>query len=124
ESEILRVVTDLIDGFIEQGSCEFVADFAREVPAHAFAKLVGLPLEDAPMFSEWSHKALVGAPGGTEEESIAVRTEVLNELGAYFARVFAERRGQDPGQATDVTSLLINTPFTLGGETRLLCDDE
>jgi cytochrome P450 len=124
ESDILDVVTSLIDGFIERGECEFVSEFAREVPAHAFAALVGLPLEDAPRFSEWSHKALVGAPGGTEEESIAVRSEVLTELAAYMARVIEERRGQPLDQATDVTSVVINTPFTLSGETRLLRDDE
>jgi cytochrome P450 len=124
EAEIHGVVTSLIDGFIRRGECEFVSEFAREVPAHAFAALMGLPLEDAPLFNEWSHTALVGVPGGTEEKSIAARTRVLTELGAYFANVFEERRGQPLDQASDVTSVVINSPFTLGGEERMLRDDE
>src|SRR5581483_3375286 len=94
EQEIQTIVTELIDGFIERGECEFVDEFAHELPSRVFLAQMGLPLEDAPLFTDWTTKALVGKPGGTEEESNAVRAGVLQELGAYFANVIESRKGE------------------------------
>src|SRR5581483_2278190 len=70
--------------------------------------------------------ALVGKPGGTEEESNAVRAGVLQDLGAYFANVIEERRGEELTDESDVTSVIINTPIKLESEpeARLLTDEE
>src|SRR5581483_1525192 len=75
EDEIRTIVNELIDGFIERGRCEFVSEFAHELPARVFLAMMGWPLEDAPMFSEATQAPLVGKPGGTEEESAAVRAQ-------------------------------------------------
>src|SRR6266542_4819353 len=42
EQEIRAIVTDLIDGFIERGECEFVSEFAHELPARVFLAQMGL----------------------------------------------------------------------------------
>jgi cytochrome P450 len=124
EPEVRRVVTELIDGFIERGECEFVSEFARELPTRVFLAQMGLPYADAPRFAEWTHTSLVGDPDGTEEESAATRERAEQEMGAYFMGVIEERRGQPVDQASDVTSVVINTPVELGGEERLMTDDE
>jgi cytochrome P450 len=126
EAEIRTIVTELIDGFIESGECEFVEQFAHELPSKVFLAQMGLPLEDAPLFTDWTTKALVGKPGGTEEESNAVRAGVLQDLGAYFADVIAERKGRPRDDGSDVTSVIINTPIKLESEpeARLLADEE
>jgi cytochrome P450 len=126
EEEIRTIVTELIDGFIEQGECEFVEEFAHELPSRVFLAQMGLPLADAPLFTDWTTKALIGKPGGTEEESNAVRGGVLQELGAYFANVIDDRREQTVDENSDVTSVIINTPIKLEGEPleRNLTDEE
>ena len=126
EAEIRTIVTELIDGFIEKGECEFVEEFAHELPSRVFLAQMGLPLSDAPLFTEWTTKALVGKPGGTEEESNAVRAGVVQDLGAYFANVIEERKGQPLDDTSDVTSVMINTPIKLESEPaeRLLTDEE
>jgi cytochrome P450 len=125
EAEIRTIVTELIDGFIEQGECEFVRQFAHELPSRVFLAQMGLPLSDAPLFTDWTTKALVGKPGGTEEESNAVRGQVLQELGVYFAGVIATRKGEVLTEKSDVTSVIVNTPITLEGEDeRHLTEDE
>jgi cytochrome P450 len=124
EDEIRVNVNDLIDGFIERGECEFVSEFAHELPARVFLALMGWPLEDAPMFSEATQAALVGKPGGTEEESAAVRAEAAGRMFEYFGRVIAERRGRPIDGDADVTTVVVNTPVGLDAGERLLTDEE
>jgi cytochrome P450 len=124
QGEIRRHVTELIDGFIEKGECDFVADFAHQLPTRVFLWLMDLPREDAPLFSDLAQKAFFGKPGGTEEESNAVRVDVAQQLGAYFARVIDERRGRSLGPDSDVASIVINTPLQLDGQERPLADEE
>jgi len=124
ETEIREIVTELIDGFIERGECEFVSDFAHELPAHVFLAQMGLPYEDAPHFTDWSQKMIVGKPGGTDEESQEVRMQVMVEIAGYFAKVIEARRGEELGPDSDVTSVMINTPAKFPDGERLLADDE
>ncbi|MHB8694806.1 MAG: cytochrome P450 [Solirubrobacteraceae bacterium] len=124
EDEIRTISNELIDRFIERGHCEFVSEFAHELPARVFLALMGWPLEDAPMFSEATQAALVGKPGGTEEESAAVRAEAAGKMFAYFGQVVAERRGKPLDENADVTTIVVNSPIALHGEERLLTDAE
>ena len=103
EDEIRTISNELIDGFIERGECEFVSEFAHELPARVFLALMGWPLQDAPMFSEATQAALVGKPGGTEEESAQVRQEAAMKMFGYFMQVVADRRGKPVQEGGDVT---------------------
>lgn len=125
EDRMRDIVAELVDNFIERGRAEFVAEFAHELPSRVFLAQMGLPLEDAPLFTDWTTKALIGKPGGTEEESNQVRGEVLQAVAGYFADVIAARRGEELTDESDVTSVMINTPITLEGQAaRRLTDDE
>jgi cytochrome P450 len=124
EDEVRQIVNDLIDTFIERGECEFVAEFAHELPARVFLALMGWPLEDAPLFSECTQAALMGKPGGTEEESAAVRAEAAGKMFAYFGKLIHENRGKPIDEHADVTAVVVNTPLELDGEERLPTDEE
>ncbi len=50
EPKITRLVNELIDGFIDRGSCEFATDFAIPLPSSVFLALVGLPLSELESF--------------------------------------------------------------------------
>jgi cytochrome P450 len=44
---IQSICTELLDGLVKQGRCEFVRDFARVVPARLFFRWMRLPMERA-----------------------------------------------------------------------------
>ena len=49
EPEVRRVATDLIDGFVARGSCEFVGEFAAHLPGRVlFRCVLPVPEEDTP----------------------------------------------------------------------------
>lgn len=125
EHRTREIVTELIDGFAAQGECEFVSAFAHELPARVFLALMGLPLDDAPRFSEWTNTVLMGKPGGTEEESNQARAEAVMGIAGYFAGVIADRRDKPVDADADVITAVVNNPLDLeGAEPRALADEE
>jgi cytochrome P450 len=122
EEEIRTEVSTLIDGFARRGEAEYVAEFAHELPARVFCRLMGWPLEDAPMFTETTDVILVGKPDGTDEESAIARFGALAKLMTYFGGIVAQRRAA-PDDA-DITSRIISTPVQLQGESRAITDEE
>ncbi|HUZ55459.1 MAG TPA: cytochrome P450 [Streptosporangiaceae bacterium] len=100
--EVRSLAAGLIDGFIERGRCDLVADFAIPLPAQVFLTLFGLPLGDRDRLIAWK-EAVLGAVGisGAEppsDSSIALAAELYEYLVSHIA----ERRG-----GTDVLSQLL-----------------
>lgn len=121
EDEIRDVVNELIDSFAAKGSCEFITEFAHELPTRVFLTLMDWPLSDAPAFTAATDTLLTGVPGASEEESNKARGEAAMTMFGYFTGVIGERRGTD---RTDVTSQIINTEVELADGKRLLTDEE
>ena len=87
--EVRSLAAGLIDGFVERGQCDLVADFAIPLPAQVFLTLFGLPQEDRDRLIAWK-EAVLGAVGisGAEppsDSSIALAAELY------------EYRGREPG---------------------------
>jgi cytochrome P450 len=121
DGDIREVVNELIDGFAARGEAEFVSEFAHELPARIFLKLMDLPLEDAPLFTAATDAILFGKPGGTEEESAEARMMAGLEMFGYFQKL-NEKLRTNPGN--DVTSAIINSEVDLGDGPRRLTDEE
>lgn len=76
EAQVPVIADQLIDGFIEQGSCDLVADYAEPLPLLTIAHLVGLDAERAPamhdlvidMFAKIGDPAAFRAAGGAVAE--------------------------------------------------------
>ncbi len=122
ESEIRLVVDRLLDKFADRGSAEFVSEFAHELPTSVFLSLMDWPIKDATLFTEATDIAILGKPGASSEENLAARHQAAGQMFGYFAQVLADRRAR-PG-ATDITSVIINTPLETPEGPRLLTDDE
>lgn len=122
ESAIRQVVDRLLGKFADRGSAEFVSEFAHELPTSVFLSLMDWPIEDAPLFTEATDIAILGKPGASDEENLAARHQAAGQMFGYFAKVLADRRAR-PG-ATDITSVIINTPLETSEGPRLLTDDE
>ncbi len=67
EQGIRAICAELIDGFIERGRCEFIAEFARRLPgAVAFRLFLGLPESELDEAYRWSLRIVqsVNQPDG------------------------------------------------------------
>jgi cytochrome P450 len=95
EEEVVRLVNELIDGFAERGSCEFLSEFAVPLPCTVFLRLLGLPLEDLDLFLAMKE----GIIRGNGERTLAAQFEARRAAGRqcyeYFEqaldRILAER---------------------------------
>lgn len=85
----------LIDGLIDAGHCEFVADYAERVPMTVIADQLGVPLSDYELFKSWSDAfvAQLSRLATPDEELAAVK--LIVEFQKYFAAKLEERRA-DP----------------------------
>lgn len=109
---IQRMVDSLIDGWIEDGTVEFVGQFAAPLPATVMTTALGFPLEDLPRLERWSkaqvkpfvhgrgHRNLLSA----EEE--AEQAVVLNEFSDYVqAQVTLKRSRPGNDMISDLTQV-------------------
>ncbi len=97
--EVVRSRIDtLLDGIIAKGGCEFVAEFAKVLPATIFLDLVGLPRERADDFLKWADVSLC-AP--TPQERITAMVCIRDYLASEI-----ECRQKDP--RNDILSALAN----------------
>ncbi len=96
ENQIRADAKELIDNFVDKGSCDFVAEFGAELPGRAFFKnLIHVPVEDLPMLLE----AMDNGVYGPMEE----RAESFNKAFAYLGEHLAKRRDNPgPGDLVDV----------------------
>ncbi|MEP5567896.1 MAG: hypothetical protein ABJN62_08685, partial [Halioglobus sp.] len=77
-SYIEQIVDELIDGFIDDGECEYIMSFASPLPLMVIADQLGIDRELLPRFKVWSDAlaARLGGMVGPEEAkgiAIAVR---------------------------------------------------
>jgi len=83
EARVLAI--DLIEGFRGQGRCEFIADFAQQLPIIIFLRMLGLPLSDREALLEAVNATL----RPTSEERRAAGRATMN---AYIDTLVASRR--------------------------------
>jgi cytochrome P450 len=102
--QIQALCTELVDGVVERGECDFVDDVAIDLPIAAVMSVLGMPDADRRQVFEWTNK-LVGAQDpnlrGSQEELFAA----LAEIGEYTAGLVADRQ-QHPRE--DLMTRIVN----------------
>jgi hypothetical protein len=106
--EVLRPVMrstahELIDGFVAQGTCEFMADFADPYPSRIIGALLGIPPQRYPQFHGWATDLGLLFSYAVAEHQTRIEA-ALRGLSACVDDLLAERRS-DPGP--DLISALI-----------------
>ncbi len=86
---IQGIVDDLIDAFPEDGEVELLSAFGLQVPLIAICEYLGIPVEDRPLFLDWSY-ILSQDPFQHPESELK---EASREFSEYFLRLADERRG-------------------------------
>jgi len=107
EPRMRELATELLDGVVAAGRCDFLEDFAIPYPSRVFLPLMGLPESDLDMFLGWKNKILRTFD---QDERKKVFQTVNAELEAYLTEVFNERRRlDDPGD--DLVGSLVKARF-------------
>ena len=95
EGYVREIVTDLIDGFIDDGKADFTSQFADELPMAVIADQIGVPRSDLRDFKKRADLAIGGIERTIppEEERDVLRAGL--EMQEYFL-MRAEERRRDP----------------------------
>ncbi len=88
----------LIDGLVDRGRVEFIADFAEPFPTRIFTNILGLPVDEAPKFVAWNNQLL------HSQDKPEARREAGIEINDYLRELISTRRA-DPRD--DVVSALL-----------------
>jgi cytochrome P450 len=91
EPDIAALVNELIDGFIDDGACEFTTALAEPLPSSVFLRLLGLPVSELDMFLEMKNGIL--RPAGDDLAEVQANQKVnAGEVERFFAETLADRR--------------------------------
>ncbi len=108
EPEIEKLCHDIIDSFIHNGRCEFVADFAERVPLTVIADQLGVPLSDYELFKTWSDAFVAQLSQMASADEAVQAAELIFEYQQYFAKKIEERRLQPQD---DIISDIVHARF-------------
>jgi cytochrome P450 len=107
EPAVERRVGALIDAFIDEGSCDFVGDFARPLPIHVITDMIGFTDGTEDELAGWANDTFAlmkGAPAPSDELRAAI-VERARKMVPWLEELVEERR-RDP--TDDVCSALIH----------------
>ena len=90
EQRVIDLTVELIEGFKPNGRCNFVHDFAEQLPVRIFMQIVGLPVADLPKLKHLADQF-------TRPDGSMTYPEVKQLFIDYLMPVIAERRGGDGG---------------------------
>lgn len=103
EAQIETQISELIDGFIDQGQCELIEAFAMPLPALIIARQMGIPSDDIYKVKNWSNSfiELIGSYLPKEQE--LQQAELVVEFQHYLnARVDQRRNKRQDDMLSDL----------------------
>ncbi|MBY0582203.1 MAG: cytochrome P450 [Sphingomonas sp.] len=98
DETIRHLAVELIEGFIRKGQCNFVHDFAEQLPVRIFMQIVDLPEADLPKLKHLADQF-------TRPDGSLTYPEVSQLFRDYMRPVIAERRG---GAGTDMITRMVS----------------
>ena len=111
-------VNDLIDRFIDKGTCDFVQEFSIPLPCTVIADQLGVPRDRIWDLKRWSDAMLAPGGGFVDDDAAIECARQVVDAQRFFASVMDARR-QEPRD--DIISDLVHTQVTdANGVTRPL----
>ncbi|MAU90773.1 MAG: cytochrome P450 [Gammaproteobacteria bacterium TMED182] len=108
----------LIDGFIDQGQCEFLSDFGVPLPLRVIVSQLGAPMEDLHLFRKWTEAFIGNLSQQLDRDGILAAARDMVEFQHYFVERMAERRA---APQDDILSKIVNA--SIDGEQSLGIDE-
>lgn len=96
-----RTCEQLLDGLVEKGGCDFMAEFAQPFPTTVFTNMLGLPAAESEKFVGWNNVLL------HSHADPAARRHAGDDINAYLRELIAQRREQP---RDDLVSALLASP--------------
>ena len=115
EQEVTDLANQLIDTFVERGSCDFSTEFAVPFPSVVFLRLMGLPTDRLDEFVK-AKEGMIRPVGETEADRQAMRMETGAWIFEYFTSALDAHAEND-------TSDVLGTFLALEQEGRLTRDE-
>lgn len=105
EPRMNELCHELIDAFIENGSCEFVRDFALPLPGIIICEQLGLDATQYPTFKTWADAMLAAAQRSMTPAEAAEQAEIEVQAQHHLAHEFEQRRAEP---TDDLISALVH----------------
>lgn len=99
DEEITALTAQLIEGFKPRGECDFIHEFAEQLPVRMFMRVVDLPLADLPKLKHLADQF-------TRPDGSMTYPEVIAAFRDYIHPVIAARRGAG---GTDMISRMVSS---------------
>lgn len=106
DPHIRQIASEIIDGVIQRGECDFVVDVAARLPTSVICEMMGIPRKDWDMMYAIGNASIGTDDPEYQQGRTAQETgqDAMAQVFAYFAQLVAERRS-NPGE--DMISALI-----------------
>jgi cytochrome P450 len=114
---VATVAGELIDGFIQDGQCEFKSAFANHLPMTVIADSLGAPRADMDRFHRWSDAFVVQLGGVSDRETRIEAARRINEFQRYFIDIIEQKRAHP---TEDVISDLVHATLAEEGDPRAM----
>lgn len=111
---ITRHANTLIDRWIDDGEVEFIGRFARLLPQHVMADILGFPLEDIPKMAEWGDAVVTPFVygHGLRHELTAEQTEdMLARLDGFQDYIYEHVTAKRLAPQNDMVSFLCQVHY-------------
>ncbi len=90
EPDVRELVNEILDGFVDRGSCDFHEEFATPLPSAIFLRFMGMSQDDLGQFLQWRDDTI--RPDTDDlAEAQRIRDRVGSEINAYFERALDEK---------------------------------
>ena len=86
EDDVRELTVSLIEAFAANGRCDFVHEFAEQLPLRVFMKLVDLPLENLPELTSLANQF-------TRPDGSVTPAEATAQFQKYLSPILADRKG-------------------------------
>ena len=86
-----EIVDELIDAFIEQGHCDFVADFAVPLPMRVVSAVLGMPADMRATLKRWSDDFIAAQAGNIDSDRVHQAAESTREFEHYISDLIDDR---------------------------------
>lgn len=98
DEKISELTISLIEGFKPHGRCDFIHEFAEQLPVRIFMQIVDLPEKDLPKLKHLADQF-------TRPDGSLTYPQVAQQFRDYLSPVIADRRGKN---GTDMISRMVN----------------
>ena len=111
---IERHANELLDAWIDDGQVEFISQFARPLPQHVMASILGFPHEDIPQLAAWGDAVVTPFVYGTglRHELTPEQTEdMLARLDGFQDYIYEHVAAKRSDPQDDMVSFLCDVHY-------------